>query len=442
MLAIIFPAIAGQEGVEANVTGTPTVGGLFPHFGLGAGSNVTAPENERMIAKTYLQYRDGNFVPVDSITYQYSNGRGSLPNPDDINNDEHILFDLSTTYVFNASVAGYENSKQRVQYFSNNKVSELVYKKWHDLSSSWKNAERYIYTYDNSGKMHSSLLQLWYGTLWTNDMNSVLNYDNNNNIVQMNSPTYTIDFVYDQNNNLVLIEDKVLSQGGGWTNNERKRYKYNGTEVSEYVLEKWVNGSWVNISKWEYAHDAQFNVILATEYTWSVGGWLQTIQEENVYDPDGNLLKSIEKTWNAATGTFVNNKMEERVYNNSDLPIMVTTWSWDGQNWMHSSNDIQVRYYYEIYFPASVNAITTLADIKVFPVPATDIINVALQVDKPLDVAVSLTDVTGKLVYTEEVRYTGGYTHAIPVRHLGTGNYALHISGQGVNIGRTVAVSH
>ncbi|MBZ0099699.1 MAG: T9SS type A sorting domain-containing protein, partial [Taibaiella sp.] len=359
-----------------------------------------------------------------------------------INNDEHVLFDLSTTYAFNASVAGYENSKQRIQYFSNNKVSELVYKKWHDLSSSWKNAERYIYTYDNSGKMHSSLLQLWYGTLWTNDMNSVLNYDNNNNIVQMNSPTYTIDFVYDQNNNLVLIEDKILSQGGGWTNNERKRYKYNGTEVSEYVLEKWVNGSWVNISKWEYVHDAQSIVILATEYTWGISGWLQTIQEENVYDPDGNLLKSIEKTWNAATGTFVNNKMEERVYNNSDLPIMVTTWSWDGQNWIHGSNDIQVRYYYEVYFPASVNAITTLGDIKVFPVPATDVINVALQADKPLDIAVSLTDVTGKLVYTEEIRYTDGYNHAIPVSHLPTGNYALHISGQGVNIGRTVAVSH
>ena len=444
LVITILQANAGQEDFQPSATGAPPVGGLFPHFGLGAGPNVAIPVNQRMIAKTYLQFSNGNFVPVDSITYKYSNGRGSIPNSDDINNDEHVLFDMSTTYVFDLPAAGYENSRQRVQHFTDNKVNELVYKKWHDLTSTWKNAERYIYTYDNAGKMHSSLLQLWYGTLWTNDMNSVLNYDNNNNVVQMNSPTYTIDFVYDQNNNLILIEDKILSQGGGWSNNERKKYQYNGNEVSEYILEKWINGNWTSISKWEYTHDGQFNLTSATEYTWNAGIWVQALQEQYVYDQDDNLLRSIEKVWNSSTGAFVNSKMEERTYNSSDLPVMVTTYTWNGsgQNWIYGAGDIQVRYYYEIYFPTSVNTIAVAGEMTVFPVPATEVVNIAFTLESPRDIAITLTDVTGRIVYTQQARAVSSYKQAIPVHQLPSGNYALHVSGQGVNIGRTMTVTH
>lgn len=434
---------AGQDDQQANVTGSPTVGGLFPHFGLAVGPNTGQQGIQRMIAKAQLVYGSGTFVPVDSIIYQYSNGRGSIPNPDEINNDDHVLFDVSTTYGFSASVLTYEYSKQRTQQFnSGNKVTELVYKKWHDLTSGWKNAERYLYTYDNSGKMHSSLLQQWYGSLWTNSINSVLNYDNNNNVVQMNSTTYSIDFIYDQDNNLVMIEDKIWTQSAGWTNNERKKYKYTGDEVTEYILEKWTNSSWTNISKSEYDYDANDNLILSTDYTWGGTGWQQTRQEEFVYDSNDNMLQNIEKVWDASSSSFINAKKEERIYNNYNLPTSITTYTWQSQGWSHADGDMTVRYYYEVYFPTSAGNIVATEEMQVYPVPASDVVNIAFRPQVPGEFTVLLTDMAGRVVYTVNSGYTTDFKQAVPVQSLSAGHYALQISGRGVNLSRAVTIAH
>lgn len=435
---------AGEDNVQANVTGTPTVGGLFPHFGLGVNPNATIPANYRMIAKAYMEYKNGRFTPVDSVTYQYSNGRGSIPNPEEVNNDEHVLFDMSTTYSYNTISGQYKNSRQRIQYFVDNKVSELIYKKWYTVTSAWKNSERYLYTYDNSGKMHSSVLQQWYGEQWTRDINSVLNYDLNNNIVQMNSVNYTIDFVYDQNNNLVMIEDKTWSLSDGWNNNERKKYTYTNDDVSEYVLEKWLNGQWVNEEKWEYVYDANDNVILATEHTWGGTVWLKRMQEEYIYDANDNMLEKTVKNWDAATGAFVNNSKEVRKYNKHDLATSITGFSWNGSNWVHADDDIIIRYYYEQYFPTNVyNVAAANNSMTLYPVPASDMVHVSFGFNSTRDFSVVMTDMTGKVVYTDQVTATAIYNKVIPVNNIPSGTYLLKVNGtDGINMTGKLAVVH
>lgn len=441
LLLSVMHIHAGENDVQASITGTPTVGGLFPHFGLG-NPHATMPGNQRMIAKVYAQYKNGSFIPVDSVTYQYSNDRGSIPNPEDINNDDHVLFDISTTYAFNAPSGTYENSRQRVQNFIDNKVNELVYKKWHATTSSWKNAERYLYTYDNSGKMHSSVLQLWYGTLWTNDINSVLSYDQNNNIVQMNSSTYTIDFVYDQHNNLVTIEDKVWSHSAGWSNNERKNYKYNGGDISEYVLEKWVNGNWENTGKWEYAYDANANVILSTEYVWASGSWHKMREEQFTYDAVGNMLEKVEKKWNTTSGAFENSRKEVRAYNVNQLPTSITGFTWDASIWTHSDDDINVRYYYEQYFPANINDMAGEYNMAVYPVPAATNINISFKLNKAQDFSVAIKNISGNIIHAEVVRSATTYNNNISVNDLPSGTYFLHVNGANVNMVKKVAIVH
>ncbi len=434
---------AGQDDQQANVTGSPTVGGLFPHFGLAVGPNNGQQGIQRMIAKTKLVYGSGTFMQVDSTTYQYSNGRGSAPNPDEINNDDHVLFDLSTTFTFAPSVSAYEYSRLRTQHFNpDNKVTELLYKRWHNGTSGWKNTERYIYTYDNTGKMHSSKFEQWYSEQWTNSINSVLNYDNNNNIVQMNSVTYTIDFIYDQDNKLVMIEDRTRNQSTGWTNNERKKYKYTGDQVAEYILEKWTNNSWTNISKSTYSYDTNDNLVLSTDYTWSGAGWQQTRQEEFVYDSNDNMLQNIEKVWDASSSSFINAKKEERIYNSYNLPTSITTYTWQSQGWAHANGDMTVRYYYEVYFPTSTGNIVATEEMQVYPVPASDVLYVAFRPQVPGEFTVSLTDMAGRVVYTVNSGYTTDFKQAVPVQSLSAGHYALQISGRGANLSRTVTVAH
>lgn len=435
-------AFAG-EGPENSVTSTPQVGGLFPHFNSSlAGNSGAVATDFRLIAKSYAIYRDAGFVASDSTTYVYGENRGSVPNLDDLNNDEHVLFDVSVSYKFNTSLWGYDNSQQRLQSYEDNKVSKLIYKKWDKLTSSWKNAERYLYKYDNNGKMQTSLLQLWYGTLWSQDMLSTLNYDNNNNVVQMNSVTYTVDFVYDQNNNLIMIEDKVWSSGSGFTNNERKSYVYNGKDVVEYVLDKWDNGTWVRTTKWEYGYDIDKNIVLSTEYSWSGSSWVGKKQNAYTYDNNNNKLTDIEKIWNAGSASYENHKMESLTYNVKSLPETVTSYTWKNNAWQHLTGDFTIKYYYEQYTPNSVAKFALDADLNIYPLPASDNINISAKWQESSEISVLLTDMAGRTVFHSKHQASNNYTQSIPVHNLPSGNYILSISDKNATAGRKVVVRH
>lgn len=445
---LLFPALfltcataVADVGDNANTTGVPSIGGIFPHFSTSASNNnrVTTT-NMRMIAKSYAMFKDGSFIAVDSTTYQYAVGRGSLPNAEEINKDEHVVFDVSVKYKFNPLIGGYENDQRRQQTFVNNKVKVLVYENWHTANASWKNEERYTYTYDNNGKMQASLLEQWYGNLWTNGLNSTLNYDLNNNVILMNSTTYNVDFVYDANNNLMTVQDKIWVQGTGWSYNERKSYSYSGKDVVGYALEKWINGSWVFMQSWQYKYDASGNVIQTIEYEWNGNGWTEVLQRDCVFDVDNNKVEETLSLWNVNNKTFEPRKKEVRTYSLKSVPEVVKTYTWNGQSWIHATGDIVVKYYYELYYPAGVHTTAQSANLTVYPVPANDYVSVGISLDEPTTISVTVIDMTGRAVYEKTEMASGSYSSNVPVHNLPIGNYVIKVSDGSFNFNKKISV--
>lgn len=450
---ILLPAIllttslayAGEsDNSGASTTAAPSVGGLFPHFNpTGGASGIGKPitENLRLVAKTYSLFNDGGFLVVDSTRYGYGSGRGSLPNPEDINNDEHVLFDMSTKYEFNTTSWSYHNKELREQYYNGNRVTQLVYKNWHVTSGTWRNNERYVYTYDQSGKMAYSTLEQWYGQMWTQSTNSTLTYDANKNVVNMSAPLYKVDFSYDGSNNLTQIVDYVRTLNSPWTLSERKTYTYAGADVNSYVLEKWIDNTWVKTNRWEYTLDAQGNVTKEVEYTWNGVAWTPSVQQEYVYDNNKNKLEEVSYSWDANSGSFVKGKREARKYNEKSLLVNVTTYNWKNQAWVHSSGDINVNFYYEQYNPSAIPTLPNAAELAVYPVPAKDNINIALDWDVPATFTMVIADMSGRIVYRTEEQAVSKYRSTIPVAHLPAGNYALMVNGGDVNIAKKLVIA-
>lgn len=437
-------AMAGAGGNgNAITTVSPSVSGIFPHFtssGNSASQGTQSWQEFRLIAKTNYKYINGQFLPKDSVTYQFSERRGGLPDPDQPNADDHILFDESTTYVYDQPSAQYLNNKHRQQRFADKKVTHLIYQNWHSLSSSWKNAERYVYTYDNSGKMKSSSLELWYGTLWTNSIYSTLTYDNNNNVVEMNSATLEVDFAYDSNNNLVSIEDKVFQQGVGWVNYQRKSYTYTGKDITSYTLDIWLNNTWQHTKKWEYQYDIDKNVIVSIEYEWK-NGWENYMMHEYDYDSKGNVLEEVISRWDGLQNIYIKNKKEERTYNYKDQPETHITYSWDGAKWSHTNDDEAIFYYYELYDPTDIMMYSGNYDIKVYPVPASDHINISLPNEFTQNVNVVITDVVGRTVYNNAQDLNNGNVITIPVIQMQPGNYFINLTGNNQVYKQKIAVN-
>lgn len=435
---------AGENG-NANTTFTPSVSGLFPHFTnsnnntAGQGGGQTWQEF-RLIAKANYTFNNGVFIPVDSYTYKYSQYRGGVPDPEQPEKDDHILFDESIAYAYDQTTTSFDNAKRRLQNFTDSKVTELVYQNWH-TSATWKNSERYKYNYDNAGKMESTSLQYWYGQLWTNGVNSTLVYDNNNNVVEMNSANIEVDFIYDASNNLVYVEDMIWQQGTGWSKNQRKEYTYTGSEVTTYTLDIWLNGSWQHNKRWEYQYDADNNVIVSIEYSWNFG-WNKYIMEEYTYDSNGNVLEKVKNRWDNSINQYIKSKKEVRTYNYKHQLETYMTYSWSGSKWEHNNNDVAKYYYYELYDPTDIPVLTGTDKVNIFPVPAVDNIIIVLPPEM-LSVDINMTDMAGRTVYNAQQQVTAGNKTTIPVQHLQSGSYVITLVADGRKIHTDkVIVSH
>lgn len=438
-----FIAQAGEEN-NALTTAGKQMGNIFPHFNPELAVNKSSGQSSRLIGKVYTIYNSGIFVPVDSTTYTYyGNSRGTGPNINEPNSDDHILFDNSYTYLYNAGKSAYDNSLYRTQAFDGtNKVTELIYKEWKVAYNEFKNKERYIYNYDNAGKMTSSLRQNWYGTLWQNSINSVLNYDAQNNVVQMNSVEYHVDFAYDNNNNLLSMTDKHWI-GTGWSNNSRKTYTYSGQDVAVYVLELWNISSarWESSKRWEYSYNTNHDKILAVEYSWSGSAWVNDRAHIYNYDSYRNMTDEVLQVWDGST--YMNKEKIVWTYNVNKQPETITEYTWQNNGWIHNDGNTELRFYYETYDPTSVKDFAAhAASMTLYPVPASNNLQVDVSFDKPQPFNLIITDLSGRIVLSQSQSAIATFHQSLNTANMANGQYFYSVRSDDVNITRPFTIAH
>lgn len=76
--------------------------------------------------------------------------------------------------------------------------------------------------------------------------------------------------------------------------------------------------------------------------------------------------------------------------------------------------------------------------IKVYPNPATDVLNIVYELDDALKLNLSITDITGRTVINvSDANYLKGQYHQeVNIAQLASGVYMLHFAGESVNINR------
>ncbi|HOF45395.1 MAG TPA: C10 family peptidase [Bacteroidales bacterium] len=77
-----------------------------------------------------------------------------------------------------------------------------------------------------------------------------------------------------------------------------------------------------------------------------------------------------------------------------------------------------------------------LNDLSIYPNPATNVVNVEFSTENPENITFNIVDLTGKLIYTEQVNHQGGnLKHQFAVSNLSKGFYFLRIE---TNTGKTI----
>lgn len=441
--ALLFLCLHVQagSGPQEGVTGVTITGGMFPHFT--SQSSGKPIHNSRLKAKVFLKFLQNSFTPVDSTYYIYNGERGGETLKEEPNNDQNILFDESYTYIYNPLIGKYDNRLYRLQQFdADNKVWSLTYKNWRKSVGEWKDSARYSYLYAN-GTMVSSIYEISFGGFWSKHVESALSYDANNNVTEMNSTAYVAKFVYDNNNNLITMVDSQISPNGTWVLNERKNYSYLNNNVSVYTLEKWdpAIASWVNTSRWEYSYSGG-NVAITTESFWDGSKWTNMSRHLYQYDGNNNKIEDIGQDWNVAANSFVNTKKQKWTYNIYNQPERIISETWNGSAWMYADNDEEIRFYYEYYFPTSINHLAAENNIIVYPYAAVNNININVNWDIPQSATIMIYDMKGSLAKQWQQERAADFKISIPVSDFGAGSYIVQVIGENSRLSSRFVVTH
>ncbi len=430
LLLCASPIIAAEG--SSNMTSGVVIPGSFPHFNPQVGkTSGVAKLNFRLYARTNTLHNGSAFVPVDSTHYYFGAGRGGVLNYDIPASDESIYYDESYTYYYNNVMAAYGNKLYRKQTFNaNDNVTSLTYATWRTSTGLWKDSARYLYDYlPGSSKIDVTYFQLaGAGGMWNPHDQSTLTY-NGNNVVSISSLSYSATFVYDANNNIVSVEDKVSDHGSGTQyNNERKSYTYENGDVATYTLEKWDanTSAWAKNKRWEYTYNAKL-LVSAIEYNWNGSSWEQYDKILYTYNNANNKTSETKQVWNGSI--FVNESREIWAYNDFGLLKSITTEDWQNNTWVNKAGNTEVRYYYEYYSPTKVGETKlNTASLSMYPVPAVNTVNIKLDMGASASVAFAISDMYGRVVKQWNESNTSFYQGQVDISSLAAGNYMLTVN--------------
>lgn len=325
----------------------------------------------------------------------------------------------------------------------------------------WINAGRTLYDFDGTGKLTSAITQNWSGTVWENSFRRLYTYNSHNKMTEETSYYWlNSSSSWKENERTIATYEgskisSIISQGygNGWENDWRYSMIYDGDKLTDYYEDYWDYdlNKWEKYNKQVYTYNSSnqltsekfmfwnenindysndYRVLLEYEdgknsrkiyQDWSWNNWVYTIQESYIYS--GNSISEIHYA-EYDIDQFHDFQRTKYMYNSHGQPIHVSINYYNGTDWEPSINDFRIHFYYENFSPTALFDASESNGPEIYPNPASDYINVNLQ-DQHLN-HIKIVDITGKVVFETQSNFSAS-TVQIPVNHLPNGVYILHL---------------
>jgi len=329
---------------------------------------------------------------------------------------------------------------------------------WDGGSSAWVNFSLVIYTYDSHNNLLTDTEQSGNKTTWVNYEQTAYTYDASNNRTSKTFQTW--DGSTWQNNSKSLFTysstNKVLSEvdqywdTSSWINLAKTTYTYNASDDPEIVLTQyWIKSTWQNfrqdLQSFNSTHDDTDMLFQSWDTTKSF--WYNADEHKITYDANHDYLTYIPIIWTNAS-SYIYLPRYSYTYN-SNYQILTETedeWNILGGYWNPADKDFQNRYYYDsgIYYDTStmVNNINNGGTIKVYPIPANDIMNIDLNWDTPQSAVATICNMQGMLCRQWQIPASSSAYHSVPVAQLPAGSYILKITGEKGQLTQRISIIH
>lgn len=447
----------------------------------GAGTQAQTVTASRLIASAVSEHNSAVFVLRDSSYLTYTNDRGG-----DL--EHEMKFDKKNDLLFNTGTGTYRPNYRTSQTFdAQSNLLTNMQEMYNAASSSWTNVSNMIYTYNGMNNMETSIAQYWNNSSgqWENSEKSLYFYNGDNTLDTTINQQWNGEWInynmtinsYDIDGNLAIATSFYWT-GTDWTNSSRTLYNYTNNMVSSEVYQYWnsFNSNWINYRQTQYTYNGAGKMTTTVLGYWnsSTGTFMNSSKTTNTYnanddietmlyqywssgtgtwqnssnvvythDTAHNAIAQVDQNWNFSNNAFVNTTRFRRTFNQHNQMTTETSQRWNlGGFWENLSGDTYSRYYYQTYTLGVAVLNSSIDDVLLYPVPATNMMTVATSFKQPQAFTVAITDMMGRVVRQWSESATADYKKMIPTSDLSAGNYILQIKCGGDRTVKQFTVAH
>jgi len=380
----------------------------------------------------------------DSTHYYYKSAYGYDPTPALFNNYVDLgtfyenykhYFDSSYSWTYNFGTSSYDptdsthclfdanhnRTKEYINYlsFGGYSVVDLTFNAANLVSteidtigfSTPADVVKYTSTYNAQNKIIVYETQIWDASTlaWVPDTRDSFFYDFNNNVASAKEYTYNgaswdpsqlIDLTYNGAGTQLLVVSIKAYSGGTWVNDYRSDYTYNGSnQLTRAVNASWNVSAWLNQDKDSLIYGTSTYPTTRLTYTWNGSAWEGSIRYDYTFTAANQVSEQKISYWN------------------------IGTLGWDLSE--------HTLYYYENYTPQAVTETTVSNDaLNLYPVPATETLQLNIHLDKKQSAKVHICDVSGKTIKTLSLAVGNTWNQKISIADLPAGIYMLTLRGE------------
>lgn len=410
--------------------------------------------SSRLLAQANASSDGATFHKTDSTVYNYlSNNRGG-----DLNTQ--LKFDVSTRWVFMDDTTMTNNMNTIQEFDTKNRLTSTVTQTW--SGTAWVNSTKSLYFYDStSGNLSSMIYQNWGGTAWNNISKDVYTYTSGTQLFSDSYmawdgtstfvPSYQTIYFYDVAGNKTQEIRQTYNSGTlSYDYSDRLMYTYTTSNLLlSSTYSTWSGSAWVNSFMISDAYDTSNNRISELYQLWN----LSTMAWDNImlhtysnFTSAHLAQEDIQQNWTTDTsGSSWKNIMKTtNTYNSFSQLTSATGISWNIAGfWEHALNDPRATYYYGPYVIAAVTNIKNVGgDVKMYPVPAQNMLHLDLKWEEAQTADIAIFDVAGKVIVSYQTPEAAQYHSAIPVGNFADGVYIVKINGKNGQIVKQMVIAH
>jgi hypothetical protein len=388
---------------------------LYTYTGTGYVTNATRKDNSNnFIARTLTTY-DTSFRVIESIYQTWSSGW--------LNNHRD-------TFVF-------DNYNQMIRH---------EYHTWNNSQWNIISGDLFLNTYNASGKITLQVTQTWNGTSWVNSSRKTHTYNGNDQVVLTIAESWNTslsswqntsqtDYTYDVSNINTQTVFKIWN-GSAFVNfNQSISIVWSSwtgdiatSKPQSYTFQTWSGSAWVNAQRLFNATYDSFGGSIELFQQWISNNWVNDARYTDFFDTQYNKTGERNEAWNIPLAMW-DTSYEYRYLFNYDANNSITQSIYQQyDNSVHAYVNYTKTIYSDFLFldVAEIKPQTEIS-VSLFPNPAEEFVNVNVSSENFVPVAYSMSDVSGKIIFTEATRSTHIRLNR---NNISSGIYLLTISGE------------